>query len=1178
MAAKQTFGSPLTSGPEPDLRKWAEHSLVLQQRGNHILNALHSAKQIITDFAASGDTSEASKAATAGTPKMLLFSDPAISSMGKLAIKKWGDQVMTDMAKAPASSQLQALHREVIQELSPFYELVASTAEFGETALTLINQTLNLVAIEGSAEISNQLLELVLVYSSVIYMVCGFGPERKSIAACYARAYSCANGGTEPNWPRVYKFLASCEKGPLYQIQESLSLVSSNLAAMISQMKGEVESRICRTAEEFRKFGDLSMTPESDGIKAAPPSEQHIHGLTFMGRKYAIIVVGCLACMPEIIPRQPACAELLKSALSFGAFVRLVRNETLNIAAEFEQSAKLNSKVGKLKVNVTEVLAAGGSSASAGYHAFHRERREYLRNQIQQMIYLSDDKQLFCSKFELISGAIGFARDEILWYFDHFDREINEKKRSKKEGRTLDLNVVTLISLVKELSIKVASYRTVQYHMPRSLALIEAALGSHEMPETELSVKLLSAIRNAIQQFGPDSLVEMAKTGRLKSLRIDWLRFQLALMLPQSLAIVPNWTDLSNVLSNLCEKTNWLDEFDAQIEKLANLRELYYYRAALGEHMRDILENSVEHIRFLGHVGGLTSDFMSNISQFWTAENKQIVSELEGYANDICSQIGQNGAAAVHDIGQHFAVLSGQASPNGSLRSSISKSKKSPTKKGALEEKYLKPGMESHMKLDMDPLIQRIHTAKQAVQNATLALSKLPKVQILSVEYLPVEYLIEYFANYFKTYVNTDLVRPQESAASSVPASNIEDLIAKEVKRPSVALAELKGYVSGIATLNGLVSANLTSILKDVLVAQTDKQLYTELLTFQVLNNTAIYSNSRRAFISRTTAPWQLEEFTDTNELEALCRLIGAQGIQFMMERLNGALNHLSSYVKDAIAQNSDMLEKLRDCWNDDPKIFEALKKTKGAKEHLSKSILLGMLMEFRALLAQACLSVFDESHPDIAQLVTAIHSSYPPNYNRDSLYTNMDAAANQIGLLDSIDQGMIQCLKPLCDKATTDGPIWNLLPSFFMYLFWNLTLDENSSYNSVLDALENNGHCLKTVFLNLSTCTQMLLMKGPSERIRSLHREFLEMTSTLLMRIKPKPNDKEYKNIDPVLMLLKQTARDSKFVSRAQLESIIPHPLLQLVTNELYRRKNGNGGTIGRVGGLGSGNALDDD
>ena len=52
---------------------------------------------------------------------------------------------------------------------------------------------------------------------------------------------------------------------------------------------------------------------------------------------------------------------------------------------------------------------------------------------------------------QVIISAIGFAKDEIMWYFHHLENDLVGKKKGKKEPRSHDVGVMELMWLLKEI-------------------------------------------------------------------------------------------------------------------------------------------------------------------------------------------------------------------------------------------------------------------------------------------------------------------------------------------------------------------------------------------------------------------------------------------------------------------------------------------------------------------------------------------------------------------------------------------------------------------------------------------------------------------------------------------------------------------------------------------------------
>ena len=91
-------------------------------------------------------------------------------------------------------------------------------------------------------------------------------------------------------------------------------------------------------------------------------------------------------------------------------------------------------------------------------HILHKDRRDYLKSQLRHILYYCNEPKNICRKFSKIAAAIGFAKDEIFWYFYHFDRDYtlskSTSKKQKAESRH-DLGILELMSLTVNLTDKI---------------------------------------------------------------------------------------------------------------------------------------------------------------------------------------------------------------------------------------------------------------------------------------------------------------------------------------------------------------------------------------------------------------------------------------------------------------------------------------------------------------------------------------------------------------------------------------------------------------------------------------------------------------------------------------------------------------------------------------------------
>ncbi|KAJ3021788.1 Nck-associated protein 1 [Thoreauomyces humboldtii] len=1216
-----------------NIELWADHLLALQVHGRSLLNALHCAKHAIgshdhsiasspTDLLSKGGSPDVAYTyngayLTPASPsrpaleRLKMLGDANLADAFKKMIKKFPEQV--DITKDAKYQAFRDSHLHILEEFKHYYELLVSVMEFNEASTAVLQQATSLVNLsyDVNPELVNAFLDLLVTYVSVVYMSSTIGNERKVIAAAYAKAFQLANGASEGNYLRLAKHIHTYEK-PLHTIQDSCTTLAPKITALLLEMKPDVDARLCMTADNFRKMAILSLTPEMSGIKAPEPDEKHLRGLTHMNRQFQILVVGFLV-SPSEIAKQPGCVDLLKQTLSYGHAMPLVRNEMLNIVGEFEASFKGQKKLSSLRGLVGETITSTAASAAV----FHKDRRDYLRHQIKQMICLSSDKRIICTRFPMVASALGFARDEVLWYFHHLDHEVAGKKRTKKDVRVLDVGIIELIWLIKDLgkslrkNIDVVrdhfAHQIGQFYAPNLLDLIGNALGP-ALEEEPIGI-LLKELYRLVTMFTTDDINELIDEGGLKALRMNWTRFQLAAALPSSGGIA-NISDISWLMTDLCERSKWLDEFNVSLEKLCDLRELCFYQGLLHEHLRECIDSAPELVRYCGAFGSLAEEFLSNVTPAWPAEAKHIAVHSVLFATEVYSVLGQLAANVAHDIamnvvGYNNQILSQDAVPAHQKATGADKLKK--PKKGVVERPLPSPGSESVLN-GIDPGARSLEHLKQLMRNLLFALTNPVTTTVYDSEFHPFEFFLESIGDRFGNHLLSSLYKPLEIPQSSVllsfsVSSTVEDGLSFDIKRPSVFLNEIRAYLSAMRFLDCMVPLSCTSAIRDVLLdkisfsnareyadAQPDQMVYPvggketrrphrhnnkpgpistnqpflvvymawylELLGSKATTGTICFSLNRRAFLSRSHLAFHAEDYTDYNELCALCELLGPQGIKFIDDQLCRMVGTLANCVKDLMSQTVPLLESLRTNWGDEPRTWEILKKVKNTKEFTNKMINLGFVLEFRNLLATATRKVFKDTCPHIFASIDSAHSQYPPNLPSARPYKAVDSMANDIGIIDRVDMRLRTVISTVIG-GTSDAGFWALLPYMQTAMLYHLAFDDAATYNAYIDGLENNGHCLSSAF--------RVLLAGVSKPLGApatwtAEKEFLNISSALLMRLLQRAGEKDKelhaKNLDSSFVVLKRFVEDSPSITADLAESIVPYAIFQVVLGSLHRKR----------------------
>ncbi|TPX60530.1 hypothetical protein PhCBS80983_g01764 [Powellomyces hirtus] len=1230
---------------------WADHLLALQAHSTALLSALHCAKHAIGSPDHSIATSPTDILSKGGSPdvaytyngahlsplspsrpameKLKALTDPNLAEAFKKMAKKFPEQV--DITKDAKFQPFRDAHLAIVAEFKHYYALLVAVMEFTETSAVVLQQSINLVnlSFDINPELVNAFLDLLVSYVSIIYLVAAMGAEKKVIASAYAKAYQLANGPVEPSYLRLAKHISATYEKPLPTIQDSLATLAPKIISLLLELKPDLDARLTLSADAFRKMAILSLTPEMSGIKAPEPDEKHLRGLTSMNRQFRILVIGFLVC-PSEMAKQAGCLDLLKQTLAYGYALPLVRNEMLNIVGEFEASFRAHKKLGSLKNYVSDVITA----TSLTCPTFHRDRRDYLRHQLKQMICLSSDRKIICTKFPMVASALGFARDEVLWYFYHLDHDLtgsSSKKRGAKKDphhhyhHALDVGVVELIWLIKDLSKSLANnidlvrdhfaHQIGHFYAPNLLALIANALGPDI--ETEAIGILLKELHRLVTMFTTDDINELIDEGGLKALRMNWLRFQLAAALPSS-GGVANISDISWMMTDLCERSKWLDQYSETLSDLCSLRELCFYQSVLHEHLRECIETAPEMVRYCGVLGALAEEFAANVTPAWPLEAKHITIHSVLFATEVYSIIGQLAASVAHDIaithttahGNQLLSSEAVAALHKSTASSSTHDKKSKPKKNMAEKPLPCPGAESTL-TGSDASVRHLERLKALMRNLLAALTSPVTTTVADSEFHPFEFFLESLADRCASHLSATVYKqpdpPTQSGLLSfaVGGGAPDDALSFEVKRPTVFLSEVKAYLAAMRFLDCMVPLSCTSAIRDILFdkinftnsrdyadTQPDQMLYpitttrtgskphrsnkpnpistphtpvlavyaawyVELVASKATTGTMCLSLNRRALLSRGHLSFQAETYTDFNELCALCELVGPQGIRFIDEQLARMVGTLANCIKDQMTSTLPLLEALRTHWTDEAKTWEVLKKFRHMKEFTARTITLGFILAFRQLLSDAVRCVFHSSCPHIYASIASAHAHtvVVGGVHPPATAPPASKPLDMVATDIGLADHRLTAILTTAMGARSDAGLWALLPYLHAAMLYHLAFDDAATYNAYIDGLENNGHCLAPAFTILLRAVNPPAAAPDGWRAE---KEFLNISATILLRLQQRTTDKELhaKNLDSAFLVLKRFIHDSTTLTADWAEQVIPHAIFQVVMGSLHRKR----------------------
>ncbi|KAH6571166.1 hypothetical protein BASA60_007287 [Batrachochytrium salamandrivorans] len=1198
----------------PDITSWADHAVILVQHSEGYLSALYSLKQGLdlesgqtTDIIVRGGLPEVifgydgvpftlESMARPSVDRMTIFVDPCITNLQKQVLKKFPDY--GDIGKN--ASTFQNGYLEALENTKAHFQLLVAVADYLDMCITALKTAskFSRLNLELNPDLTNAFMDLLINVVSIGYLIGSIGPEVKLLAFVHNRAYQAMSGGPDsPGWIRkysefshqqiVYRKLLTTYENPATSLQETLAPIASRIITTLISLRPEIDQKLMVTAESLHC---------------------HLKTLGNLLRLFKFCAFGVLVAPIEAF-QQTASIDQLKLVLGYGHVLPLVRNELLYLGAKFEAVSKTNNKVGKIKSIVNDAIF----SSSAQSTQLHRDRRQYIRTQLQQMISLMHNNEILLDKFMIIVSGVAFAKEEIMWYFVHSDKDL----KKKRETKLMDLTIVDLIHLVREISDFLLTQRQVcQRGVAKYISTIittqnlqsdiESLMRVFSPPRESAGI-ILYGILNCINAIQQSDAMELAKCGELEALRLNIIRFQTHTSLGQDTFQAKNYTSTIKNLSAIAGLTRWLDLFERCLSEISSFKELFFFQTALQEHVKECFDTQADMLHSVGTLGSIVTDFGDNVSPVWPAESNWLSTHTICFTTEFYSALGQYASAIAYDIAMVNMSIQSRTLPQETVvylpkpsRVISDTKKKIQTRRPPFEKPLARPGLESTLK-GVDPEVKNLERLRIILRNLILSISKRPSIKVKEVEFQPIAFFIDVFANKFRNFLNQAVYRT-DLYGKEISGPGGYDIMSFDAKRPSILLHEIKSFMMTAKTVDELAGTDIVAVFRDILIEQADlekardftsrdadgfldqnkgkisrekgkspvmniiqpflvtyMQWYCEFVVSKAVIGTTVYSKSRRSFCSITPSSVEAQTYTDSHELCALCELVGPQGIQFIDMKLTRQITILCGSVQEMISHNTEGLEKILNSWTDDVLMKETLRKMKHMRDFVGKMTTAGCILEFRKLMAISSRQVISNKFPRIETLVCATQSQFQPISGEKGDFKMLDSLANQIGLRNRCDVMLRWALSAL-SATQSDGSIWKFLPSLFAAVLWHSIFDESVVYSSHFDAMENNAHCILTVFTTLADNLEILSKPTIDDDGRNMHLTLLRIAATLLLsapqRTSEKDREWQTKSYDATLLMLQQFADNSPYISADMAEKYIPYAMSQSATTQLFQTR----------------------
>ncbi|XP_030633135.1 nck-associated protein 1-like [Chanos chanos] len=1052
-------------------------------------------------------------------------------------------------ASIQALGSIQKQKSAVMDGLSSFYDSFIDVMEFRDHVYELLNtidacQCFFNIAV--NFDFTKNYLDLITTYASVILML-GRVDDRKALVGMYNCAHEMSNGSSDPSYPRLGQMFVEYDH-PLKKLTEEFGPHTKAVTEALLSLQ-LVYPRRNLPAEQWRSAQLLSLLSAPANMLSPACCETMACEYLSMEVMERWIIIGFLLCHNSLNTNQ-ASQELWKMGLRSGLYITLVRDEILQIHKvsedHFDNMKGYSKRIADIKECKEHIIANCG--------AMHRERRIFLRHALKELTkVLEDEPGLLGPKALFVFMALSFSRDEVLWLVRHSE---NIPKTKTPEDYT-DTHMAELLFYMEKLRGLLGRHKYViqRYHLQYlaqfdALALNDTIQSMYVCPEEE-SV-LMSSFVSALSAMTLKQL-ENGDEFDFRSLRLDWLRLQAYTSVAKATLALKEYPDLAKLMNLIQFHTKMMDNMDNLLFETADLSILGFYPRVF-EKMFSQSSEETSMQRYLMAFPMVCAHFSQATHPMCPEETDLLEKKTIKLCVTFLEEIARQTSSVILEICAEQCNLEEQLLPKHSAQTISTarnkKLKKPVPKKGEMPKE--KPGTESQRKDRF--IVTNMDKMHLTLTELCASFSHGSDITVFKHIIVPSEFLL--------SQLETRL------AKIIVQMANYNQTT-QDIIRPSELLAGIRAYTAGLHTLSSYISVDVTRLVKNVLLqqtqpldsygAQTITTLYTnwylEGLLRQASNAVIIHCPTMHCFVNQNAEneqAFRAEEYSDVAELRALADLIGPYGLKFLSENLMWHITSQVGELKKLVIENMDILVQMRANF-DKPEVMAGLQRRLTASENVLKRMtIIGVILSFRKMAQDALGDIMHRHCPFLMGPIECLRDFVTPDTDiKDTL--SVFELASTAGLSCDIDPALVTAIANMrTDNSSSEEEV-KLACLLLIYIAVSLpilALDENSFYSRENGGHRNNIHCLATAINQVAAAMFTVLNKNIEQHLK----EFLLVASSTLLQLGQSVERTEIKNRDSVYLLLHMIVEESPFLSQNMLESCFPYVLLRNAYREVFK------------------------
>lgn len=1084
------------------------------------------------------------KACSDAKSKPAFLSDKSLESTIKVIVRRF------PVIDLKSFTSIAPIRNDIIKSLSLYYYTFVDLLDFKDSVcelLTTMDACQIHLDITLNFELTQAYLELVSTYVTLMILLSRVD-DRKAVLGLFNVAYELVHHQSDPSFPRLGVMVMEFDQ-PLKKLSEEFIPHSKLLFSAVMSLWPVYRNRNL-PAEKWRSEQKFSVL----GTPANLLKPVHVENVSCeylsTDNLERWILFSLMLCHQNL--NQEQANKLWLMALEPNWVIPLFRDEVLYVHSYVQTFFDTIKGYGK---RISEVKDCYNQAIQKASYK-HRERRKYLRSVLKELGFIfTDQPGLLGPKVLLVFTGLSYARDEVYWLLRHSDNPPLQKGKSKSADDLVDRQLPELLFHMEELRMLVRKYSQViqRYYIQYlsdfdAMALNQRLHNLSVCPEDESLI--LSSLANDIANVSVKQ-VEDNELFDFRGLRLDWFRFQAYTSLTKSqLSLFDNSNrDLASLLDNIFFHLKMVDYLDEMLVQTSDLSIFCFYNKIFEEQFHMCLEFPAQN-RYIVAFPLICNHFQSCTHELCPEERHHIRERSLSVVNMFLDEMAKEAKNIITTICDEQCTMNDKLLPKhcALMISQVVNRKRKDKKKNGIE--FEKPGTESFRKTREDlTTMDKLH---MALTELCYALNYCSAIMVWEYTFAPREYLHQHLENRFlRALVGMVMFNPDTN----------------EIAKPSELLASVHAYMNVLQTVENYVHIDITRVFNNALLQQTQQidahgektvatlytQWYSEVLLRRISAGNICFSLNQRAFVNLTSEgaiPFNAEEFSDTNELKALCDLIGPYGIKLLNETL---MWHIASQVqelKKLVAANKDILITLRTNF-DKPEIMkEQFRRLQNVDNVLQRMTIIGVILSFRKILHEALVDVLEERIPFLlGSIFDFRHNSTVP----DVLAVSEMASA--AGLSCKIDPSLVCALRNQKSEVEENEHLLAcLLMVFVAVSLPKLARSESSFYRASLEGHSNNIHCLSFAINHVFGA---MFTISNQDDIEDRMKEFLALASSSLLKLGQEIDKELTKNRESVYLLLEQIVKESPFLSMDLLESCFPYALIRNAYHAVYRQEH---------------------